>query len=134
MSPVTGDLSLLMTRFLYLAIEKRCSWDSILRIDRYHDIKNELTFWYDNLKIVNKKRLSTYSIPKTAVYSDASNFAAGAFIVDVNDNVFLHMWNEIERTMSSTWRELKAIALALNSYRNYRIKRYSGTLIVKTVN
>ena len=118
MSPVTGDLSLLITRFLYLAIEKRCSWDSILRIDRYHDIKNELTFWCEKMIIVNKKRLFTYSLPKTTVYSDASNVAAGAFIVDVNDNDFHHMWDDMERTMSSTRRELKAIALALNSYRN----------------
>lgn len=58
------------------------------------------------------------------VYSDASYIAA-ADSVELNENVFHKGWTENKTVMSSTWRELKAIQLALDSF--------SGNFIGKNV-
>lgn len=42
-------------------------------------------------------------------YSGASDVAAGAFTVGFNEHTFHKMWTKEEGSMSSTWRELKAI-------------------------
>ena len=50
------------------------------------------------------------------MFSDASDIAAGAFTVENNEKVFYKAWSKHECAQSSTWRELKAIQLALESY------------------
>lgn len=50
------------------------------------------------------------------MFSDASDIAAGAYTVEVNENFFHKTWSKQESVMSSTWRELKAIQLALESF------------------
>ena len=52
------------------------------------------------------------------VFSDASDVAAGAFTVEICNKVFHRMWEKHEAKMSSTWRELKAIELALLSFKD----------------
>lgn len=46
-------------------------------------------------------------------------------MVELNENVFHKRWTESEMVMSSTWRELKAVQLALDSF--------SGNFIGKNV-
>ncbi|VDI45185.1 Hypothetical predicted protein [Mytilus galloprovincialis] len=50
------------------------------------------------------------------IYSDASNVALGAYTVESNEKIFHCMLNENEKKLSSTWRELRAIQLSLNSF------------------
>jgi hypothetical protein len=41
---------------------------------------------------LNRKSLVKYSLPRVLVYSDASNIAAGAYTVGVDENIFHRMW------------------------------------------
>lgn len=50
------------------------------------------------------------------MFSDASDITAGAYTVEVNEKIFHKTWSKYESVMSSTWRELKAIQLALESF------------------
>ena len=59
-----------------------------------------------------------YSKSSVVIYSDASNVAAGAYTVQVESKLFHKMWFVNERAESSTWRELKAIDLALSCFKN----------------
>lgn len=52
-------------------------------------------------------------MPSVSVFSDASNVAVGAYTVVVEVKIVHHTWSKSESLMSSTWRELKAIDLAL---------------------
>ncbi|VDI75750.1 Hypothetical predicted protein [Mytilus galloprovincialis] len=78
----------------------------------------ELRFWSDSLTNLDQKKFVNDTLPNIVVYSDASNVAAGAFTVEVNEKVFHSTWSEYEKNMSSTWRELRAIQLALYSFKS----------------
>ena len=118
MSPVMGGITCLLTRYLYNAIENRTKWDLFLDLEFPDFVLNELYFWSRNISVLNQKRLANYTLPTKMVYSDASNVAAGAFMVEVNDCVFHQMWSLEEAQMSSTWRELKAVYLAMCSFKS----------------
>ena len=118
MSPVMGNRTCLMTRDMYTAIENRVKWDLNLPLEFSDRVNNEIVFWLNNIKQLNVKHFAVYSIPRVLVYSDASNVAAGAFSVGVDEQVFHQMWSPQEMLMSSTWRELKAILYALMSFKN----------------
>lgn len=73
-------------------------------------------FWQDNLRKLKLKRMDQDYFSHVLVYSDASYIAA-ADSVELNENVFHKGWTENKTVMSSTWRELKAIQLALLFFR-----------------
>lgn len=118
MSPVIGNVSRIMTRYCYLTIESRSGWDDLLDLRYENRVKSELKFWFANINAINCKKLGTYSKSSVLVYSDASDFAAGAYAVELDEKVFHKMWTVHEMLESSTWRELKAIELALSSFKN----------------
>jgi hypothetical protein len=102
MSPVMGNITSLITRHLYMAIEKRKGWDLFLELEFPDFVGSELNFWLQNILKLNRKSLVKYSLPHVLVYSDASNIAAGAYTVDVDENIFHRMWSSDEVLMSST--------------------------------
>lgn len=55
-------------------------------------------------------------LPEIVVFSDASNSAAGAFSVSFRNSIFHAFWSELDAQKSSTYRELKAVFLALQSF------------------
>ena len=118
MSPVIGNITRIMTRYCYMSIESRMSWDSYLVLESKSFVISELKFWLDNIANVNFKTLNQYSQSHVMVYSDASSIAAGACTVELESKNFHTMWKSTEMLESSTWRELKAIELALMSYQH----------------
>lgn len=92
MCPVMGNITRLMTRYLHWAIDNRVKWDLKLILECPDCIFNELTFWLNNIKRMNRKHLAGYSFPHVLVYSDASNVAAGAYSIDIDSNIFHQMW------------------------------------------
>ena len=68
------------------------------------------------MSVLNQKSFVQDSLPVTLVFSDASDIAAGAFTVEFNEKNFHKAWSKYESMMSSTWRELKAVQLALESF------------------
>ncbi|CAC5415666.1 unnamed protein product [Mytilus coruscus] len=81
MSPVMGNVTSLMTRHLYFAIENRKSWDGNLNIVYTECVLAELRFWSDSLTNLNQKNFVNDTLPNIVVYSDASNVAADIFSV-----------------------------------------------------
>lgn len=119
MSPVLGNVTRLMTRYLYFLIESRVHWDFHFKIDQHNPCLRELFFWKKNIFSLNFKRLTDYKLPSVIIYSDASSVACGAHIVHFQDFDFHYEWTGFESEKSSTWRELKAVYLALNSYKKF---------------
>ncbi|XP_045208922.2 uncharacterized protein LOC123560830 [Mercenaria mercenaria] len=116
LSPVFGNLTRLMTRYLYLEIETRKSWDGTYKLSPTSPGVTEIKFWRSNLRSLNKRFLSGYSPTCTLVYSDASHVAAGSYIVNCKDSVFHNIWSDYEKGKSSTFREIRAVKLALRAY------------------
>ncbi len=115
MSLVLGNVSKLMTKGLFTTIEKRATWDTKLDISGFPQACNELGFWAENIKKLNKKLLFQQELPKVITFSDASSVACGAVILGSNQIAHKN-WNEKEKSMSSTWRELTAVQYALKSF------------------
>lgn len=77
-----------------------------------------MQFWFKDIHNINFKNRGTYSKLSVIVYSDASDTAACACTIEVENMIVHRMWNSQEVLESSTWRELKAIELALVSFQN----------------
>lgn len=116
LSPVFGHLTRLMTRYCYMCIEQRYTWDKKLFIAFPDEVQRELKFWISNTRTLNRKLLASYSPSQTLVYSDASGVACGAYTVEVGSKIFHRMWSSEEKGKSSTWREMRAIELGLVSF------------------
>lgn len=116
LSPVFGNITRLMTRYLYMEIETRKSWNFVYELQSTSSCITEINFWRDNIVLLNKRYLSVYNPTYTLVYSDASNLGPGSYIVNCRDSVYRSLWSESEKHKSSTFREVKAVRLALRAY------------------
>ena len=113
---VIGDILQIKTRFLYKSIEQSSSWDKTFNIGNYDDTADEILFWKFNLVKYNNKVINCYNIPLFHVHSDASNTGiACVFDVRGKKNICYRNLTELEKTFSSTWRELEAIRFSLLS-------------------
>ena len=116
---VLRNIVRLKTRYLYKCICAQNSWDSHFNILYYHYAFDEIIFWKNNVKSLNKKLLFPYKLPVTKVYSDASNSGIGACFTFEKKKYFIHKnFSEKEKIKSSTWRELEAIYFSLVSLPN----------------
>ena len=113
-----GNIVRLMTRSAYRIINSCSSWYAYIRLDS--PTIRELRFWRDNARHLNSKQLwSENPIPSKVVYSDASSAACGAVLeVDGVKKISHCNWSEEEKSKSSTWRELKAVCLAIDAFRS----------------
>jgi hypothetical protein len=118
MSPVIGNVTRLMTRYCYMTIESRLSWDNGLKLADDCQIKGELLFWLNRVQAINIRELASYSCSSVIIYSDASSVAAGAHTVELVSKVFHTNWSENEKSNSSTWLEMRAIEQAMLSFKD----------------
>ncbi|VDI75399.1 Hypothetical predicted protein [Mytilus galloprovincialis] len=118
MTPVIGNVARIMSKFCYMEIESRIGWDIPITGYKPVEVLSELKFWLENVTMINYRKLGHYSKSSVVIYSDASNIAAGAYTVELENKIFHKMWTCSETVQSSTWRELKAIELALFSFKN----------------
>ena len=124
MTPVLGNVSRLMTRALYNAINSRTSgWDVCIDLSFFPECLAELSFWRHNLPKLNCRKLFSSNVPSIISFSDASNSACGSVIsLDTqnrrpqNCHYSHRNWNTTEGSNSSTWRELKAVHFGLCSF------------------
>ena len=108
LSSCVGSVARIMTRFLFLVVKSARSRESEVFLS--DDFLSEISFWKNNVVSFNSKVCwSVHSLPS---FSDASNSACGAFVKNSN-LVFYQKWFPVERAQSSTWRELKAVCIAL---------------------
>ena len=116
MSFVVGNVSKLMTKGIFAAIESRMCWDTLLDISRFPRACNELKFWCENIRKLNRRLIFRQEPPKLITFSDASSVACGAVLLSCGNQIAHKTWNAEEKSMSSTWRELKAVDYALQSF------------------
>jgi ribonuclease HI len=126
--PSLGNICSIMSRFMHMIIANSSSWDQKIVIS--NELCNELEFWLKNLESLPLKSfLRKETLPERMIYTDASGFAGAGYIVELSNSVVHKMWNDIEKSKSSTWRELTAVNLTLRSciheLKNKTIKLYT---------
>ena len=135
-SYVLGKISSLMRRSLHYLIATNIvdgNWDGRLNLAHENYALSELFFWKRNVKKLNSRSLLPCEAHSLTGYSVASDFALGAILKDLKDQGKSHVcrlsFSEDEILESSTSRELKAILLALRSFRtilsDHKVKWYS---------
>ncbi|CAC5418188.1 unnamed protein product [Mytilus coruscus] len=104
MTPVIGNVARIMSHFCYMEIESRIGWDN--HISGYKPLKvlSELKFWLGNIALIYCRKLCHYSKSSAVIYSDASNIAASAYTVKLENKIFHTMWTCSEMAQSSAWR------------------------------
>ncbi len=116
-SPVTGTLSKLQTRYLHMVINTRTGWDTVLDISRCVQCVREIDFWIDNVASISTRVFFNYTVPSVACFSDASEFAGAAHVYLNGQLLVAHKnWSVTERAASSTLRELSAVSFSLSSF------------------
>ena len=112
--PFVGNVTRIMTRSLYQALNSRSSWFSSVTLT--DEAMREIMFWKLNARSLNgRPAWPAESKPSKIVYSDASNHACSSF-VENEGKIFQQNWSPAEQAKSSTWRELKAVHLAIESF------------------
>jgi len=113
LSLALGPVTRFMTRSLYALLNRRQCWSDMLSLDP--DAVAELQFWDSNLQKYNFQPIWRQPGAVRIVYSDASDTGFGGYTVEHADEVAHGHWNPLEAQQSSTWRELRAVRLVLES-------------------
>lgn len=113
MSCAVGNITRLLTRNCFAALEQRTSWDQPLDVSL--EIRNELLFWQNNIDSINGKPMSPKSSAVGVVYSDASDTGFGGYFVQCGQDLVSGTWSEKEMHTSSTLREILAVKFVLLS-------------------
>lgn len=115
LSSCVGSVCRIMTRHLFSVVNSALSWDSEVLLSE--DSISEINFWVNNVHSLNGKVYwGVQSLPVKVSFSDASGSACGAYVQSDSDLVFHQNWSPAESVQSSTWRELKAVCLALEAF------------------
>ncbi len=114
LKPAVGNVVHLMTRGLSRQIALGGSWDGQSQMDL--EVRREIQFWFDNISNLNGKDISENYDVKNVIFSDASEKAFAGYIVNMQGYEAHGNWSAQEAVMSSTWRELKAVQLVMESF------------------
>ena len=114
LSEVVGNCSRLTTRCSQIAIAEAPSWNSHITITP--TIKEEIKFWRENIDSLNIKCCFLQKPPNflNIIESDASDSGCGS-ILNYKDKA-LRLFSTKEQSRHSTFRELTAVAHALESF------------------
>lgn len=109
-----GPVVRLWTRAMYTDICQALSWDK--RITLSLSSQTEVQFWKENLDTKGYPIWTPSPKIEVTTYSDASGQGWGGFSVNINGEAAVGSWSDDEKAKSSTFRELRAIRLVLESY------------------
>ena len=74
-----GNVTNLMTKFLYMTIVLRSGWD--VKFPLHPSLREELTFWKENVRLMNGRPIGQrFSATRTIVYSVASDLGVGGIV------------------------------------------------------
>ena len=113
MAIAIGPVARLMTRNLYVVLNSRQAWCDDLELSV--DAKSELQFWAQELPRFNGQDIWPSPAAIRVVYTDASQSGYGGYTVEHGCHIAQGQWSSEEARQSSTWRELKAVRLVLES-------------------
>ena len=99
-----------------MEIDRCVHWDKVYPLPRDSGVISELIFWKNDLIKLNNRLLFNYSSPQVLAFSDASELGCGAWAVYCGSMKFHQDWESDEMSKSSTWRELKGVALAIQAF------------------
>ena len=133
---VFGNITLIMTRYSHFDILRSPTWDG--KISLSGSTLNELCFWKDNIPFLNSRRLLSVQSHYTRVYySDASSTGCASYMLEFHNTISHKMWSVEEAQKSSSYRELKAISLGLESLlllvKGHTIKWYTDNQSVSRI-
>ena len=126
---------------IYNAIENRYSWDITFNLAHQIGTVKKILFWKNNIKKLNKKVINDCDVPSLTVYSDASSSDLASIYKDKGKDKICKHFLFIEKTKSSTWRELEAIRYSLEITKHkfqskiifWYTDNYATSVIVKKV-
>jgi len=78
------------------------------------EAKSEMLFWLSNIALFNGQYLWPKPSAIRVIYSDAKGY--GVYTVEHGSLIANDQWSGSEATQSSTWRELRALRMVLESY------------------
>ena len=112
---VVGNCCRLTSRCSQLVVASAPSWDC--QVILTSSIKKELLFWLENLDNLNRKDLFVLKPPcfLNVIHSDASDSGCGS-ILNFEEAKALRLFSDNERSKHSTFRELAAVAHAVESF------------------
>lgn len=116
MSLALGPVTRLMTRSLYAVLNSRTAWCQKLALTP--EALQELRFWLDEISKFNGQHIWPKPSAVRVVYSDASATGYGGYTVEHGTMVATGQWSTEDALQSSTWRELRAVRLVLESFQS----------------
>ena len=127
MALATGPVSRLMTRCMYALLNSRIYWCQMLEMNP--EARLELEFWLKQVDHINGREIWHSPSAVRVVYADASGSGYGGFTVEHGCHVAHGAWSAQEMAQSSTWRELRAVQMVLESLipklKNERVRWFS---------
>ena len=135
MALAIGPVSRLMTRSMYALLNTRDFWCQNLPIS---DVaKFELDFWLNQVDNLNGRGIWHSPSAVRIVYTDASDTGYAGYTVEHGYHIAHDLWSEEEVGLSSTWRELRAVRLALESLvgklQGHRVRWFTDNQNVVTI-
>ena len=114
MSLALGTVTRMMTRNLYVVLNKSVSWYQVVSLTQ--EALQEVKFWLTELVKFNGQRIWPKPSAVRVAYSDASSTGYDGYIVEHGHLIANGMWSDDEIRASSTWRELRAVRMVLESF------------------
>lgn len=108
-----GPVVRLWTRAMYREILQAPSWDILFALST--EAQQEIYFWIDNFDNGGYPIWSPSPKIDVMTYSDASSTGWGGYAVQIGEQSAIGCWSETEVHKSSTWREIRATRLVLES-------------------
>ena len=124
-----GPDARLHTRALYEVINKRRYWSDKLQLSSL--ARDEVLFWQSALPSLNGRPIWFSPSATRVVFSDVSSTGyGGCHAVEVGPDISHGQWSQYEASLSSTWRELRAMSLVLSSFASklagHRVKWFTN--------
>ena len=127
MSIAMGPVTRLMTRSMYALLNTQQFWCQYLPITNL--VQEEISFWVQQLDTFNGQGIWHTPSAVRIVYADASSTGYGGYTVEHGCYIAHGPWTAEEAARSSTWRELRAVRMVLESLapklKNERIRWFS---------
>ena len=122
-----GSVTRLMTRSMYALLNTRQFWCQYLPIT--DPVQEEISFWLQQLDTFNGQGIWHTPSAVRMVYADASSTGYASYTVEHGCYIAHGPWTAEEATRRSTWRELRAVCMVLESLapklKNERLKWFS---------
>ena len=116
MSLALGPVTRLMTRNLYAVLNCRLAWCHRLTLSG--EAHQEIDFWLSEITNFNGRHIWPKPSAVRVAYSDASDMGYGGYMVEHGNLVANGQWSTDEARQSSTWRELRAVKMVLESFQS----------------